>query len=200
MTLTRLIRRHIRFGDALIPVAFFLIVVSLSAFAVGPDRALLAKTGPGSLWIAALLASLLPTGTLIADDVRTGALDHLRVTGLSLEVIMAARIFSHWIGFAPALILAAIIASGLTGIQPGKGLFSLFLGTVPLAALGVVAAALISGARGGSAVAGIIVLPLALPVLIFGVEDALRLTAAAGLFLTALSPFAAAAALRVSQT
>ncbi|MGB3722818.1 MAG: heme exporter protein CcmB [Pacificimonas sp.] len=199
MTMSRLIRRHVRIGDALIPVAFFLIVVSLSAFAAGPDRDLLARIGPGSLWVAALLASLLPVGTLIAEDVRGGALDQLRVAGLSLEAIMAARIVSHWLGFAPALLLAALLAGPLTGGEIGRGLLSLAIGTGPLAAMGVVAAALVSGARSGGAVAGIVILPLMLPVLIFGVEDALRLTAAAGLFLTALSPFAAAAALRVGQ-
>lgn len=187
--------RDIRLEAGVIPALFLIIVISLTVFAAGPDRQLLQRVGPGSLWVAALLASLLPVGTLIADDVRIGTFDRLRISGQSLEAIMAIRICAHWLGFAPALLLAAALSIPLVGTDV-RMLFPLMLGTIPLAALGIVAAALVSGLRNGSALAGLILLPLALPMLIFGAGGEVRLLAAAGLVLLALSPFAAAAALR----
>ncbi len=198
MTIARLIRRGIQPAEALIPALFFIIVISLTAFSVGPDARLLARIGPGMLWVAALLASLLPVGTLIEQDVRNGTVDQLRIGGLSLEAIMAARILSHWLGFGPALLAAALLSMGLIG-APVSLLLILAVGSIGLAAVGVIAAALISGARGGAAIAGILALPLTLPILIFGSGNAVRLVAAASLFLTALAPFAAAAALRIRE-
>ncbi|MHB9878588.1 heme exporter protein CcmB [Pacificimonas sp. ICDLI1SI03] len=198
MTIVRLIRRGIQPAEALIPALFFIIVISLTAFSVGPDARLLARIGPGMLWVAALLASLLPVGTLIEQDVRNGTVDQLRIGGLSLEAIMAARILSHWLGFGPALLAAALLSMGLIG-APVSLLLILAVGSIGLAAVGVIAAALISGARGGAAIAGILALPLTLPILIFGSGNAVRLVAAASLFLTALAPFAAAAALRIRE-
>jgi|TARA_R100000501_G_scaffold17911_1_gene34607 heme exporter protein B len=198
VTIARLIRRGIQPAEALIPALFFIIVISLTAFSVGPDARLLARIGPGMLWVAALLASLLPVGTLIEQDVRNGTVDQLRIGGLSLEAIMAARILSHWLGFGPALLAAALLSMGLIG-APVSLLLILAVGSIGLAAVGVIAAALISGARGGAAIAGILALPLTLPILIFGSGNAVRLVAAASLFLTALAPFAAAAALRIRE-
>ncbi|MBV7256188.1 heme exporter protein CcmB [Pacificimonas sp. WHA3] len=198
MTLARLIRRHVRLPEMLLPVVFFLIIVSLTAFAVGPDAAILARIGPGTIWIAALLASLLPIGTLIAEDLDTGAMDRLRISGLSLELIMFARMISHWLGLAPALVAAAVLSIPLLGIDAAL-IPALLIGSSALAALGVIAAALTAGSRAGTAIAGVVVLPFALPVLIFGSGGSLRLTAAAALLLVAIAPFAAAASLRAAD-
>jgi heme exporter protein B len=198
--IARLARRWVDVaGGGFIPLMFFIIVASLTAFAVGPDAALLARIGSGSLWVAALLAALLPVGTLVADDVADGTLDQLRVRGLALETIMAARLVAHWLSFAPALFVAAVVGGAMLNIKVAPLLVGLAIGTPALAGLGLVAAALVAGARGGAALAGLVVLPLALPVLIFGAGEAPRLLAAASLALTALSPFAAAAALRVAD-
>lgn len=186
-------------GGGLIPLIFFIIVASLTAFAAGPDAALLQRVGAGSLWVAALLAALLPVGTLVADDVADGTFDQLRVRGLAVETIMAARLASHWLSFGPALLVAAFIGGVLLNVAVPPLVAGLAIGTPALAGLGTVAASLVAGARGGAALAGLIVLPLALPVLIFGAGDAPRLLAAASLVITALSPFAAAAALKVAE-
>lgn len=192
--------RYWRPAGAAIPAVFFILVASLTAFAAGPDTVLLARIGKGALWIAALLAALLPVGTLLAGDAEDGTLDQLRVAGVSLEGYAAARLMSHWLGFAPAILIAALAGSVLLGIDAESALLRLLAGTPALAALGVVAAALVAGARNGEALAGLIVLPLALPLLIFGAgegEAALRLLLAASLLITAAAPFAAAAALRI---
>lgn len=186
-------------GGGLIPLVFFIIVASLTAFALGPDAALLARVAGGSLWVAALLAALLPVGTLVAEDVADGTMDQLRVRGLALETIMAARLAAHWLSFAPALLVAVVIGGAMLNADVPGLLLTLLIGTPALAGLGLVAAALVAGARGGAALAGLIVLPLALPVLIFGSAGELRLLAAAALVATAIAPFAAAAALRATD-
>ncbi|MBC7505699.1 MAG: heme exporter protein CcmB [Sandarakinorhabdus sp.] len=185
------------------PVMFFVLVAALFPFAVGPDARLLARIAPGVVWVAALLASLLPVETLVAPDVEDGTIDQLASRGVAMELVMTARIIAHWLGFALPLTAALPVAGVLVGMEAATGwrlALALLLGTPALAALGVVAAALTAGLRGGGALAGLIVLPLALPVLIFGVgaevAGALKLLAAASLVVLAVSPFAAAAALR----
>lgn len=185
------------------PVMFFVLVAALFPFAVGPDARLLARIAPGVVWVAALLAALLPVETLVAPDVEDGTIDQLASRGIAMELVMTARIIAHWLGFALPLLAALPIAGVLVGMDAGTGwrlALALLIGTPALAALGVVAAALTASLRGGGALAGLIVLPLALPVLIFGVgadvAGALRLLAAASLVVLAVSPFAAAAALR----
>jgi heme exporter protein B len=185
------------------PVLFFVLVAALFPFAVGPDARLLARIAPGIVWVAALLAALLPVETLVAPDLEDGTIDQLATRGVAMELVMTARIVAHWLGFALPLVTALPISGVLLGLDAGAGLrlaMALLLGTPALAALGVVAAALTAGLRGGGALAGLIVLPLALPVLIFGVgaeaPGALKLLAAASLVVLAAAPFAAAAALR----
>lgn len=185
------------------PVMFFVLVAALFPFAVGPDARLLARIAPGVVWVAALLAALLPVETLVAPDVEDGTIDQLASRGIAMELVIAARIIAHWLGFALPLIAALPIAGVLVGMEAATGwrlALALLLGTPALAALGVVAAALTASLRGGGALAGLIVLPLALPVLIFGVgaeaPGALKLLAAASLVVLAVAPFAAAAALR----
>jgi heme exporter protein B len=185
------------------PVMFFVLVAALFPFAVGPDARLLARIAPGILWVSALLAALLPVETLLAPDMEDGTLDQLASRGIAMELVAAARILAHWVGFALPLLAALPAAAILVGLEAAQGwrlALALLLGTPALAALAVVAAALTAGLRGGGALAGLIVLPLALPVLIFGVGSAapgaLRLLAAASLVSLAVAPFAAAAALR----
>lgn len=186
-----------------LPVMFFVLAAALFPFAVGPDARLLARIAPGIIWVSALLASLLPVETLLAPDVEDGSIDQLIARGIALELVCAARIIAHWIGFAVPLLAALPVAGVLLGLSAGDGTrlaIALALGTPALASLAVVAAALTAGLKGGGALAGLIVLPLALPVLIFGVGSdvagAFRLLAAASLVALAVGPFAAAAALK----
>jgi heme exporter protein B len=186
-----------------LPVMFFVLAAALFPVAVGPEARLLARIAPGIIWVSALLASLLPVETLLAPDVEDGSIDQLIARGIALELVCAARIIAHWIGFAVPLLAALPVAGVLLGLSAGDGTriaIALALGTPALASLAVVAAALTAGLKGGGALAGLIVLPLALPVLIFGVGSdvagAFRLLAAASLVALAVSPFAAAAALR----
>jgi heme exporter protein B len=196
-------------GGALLPLIFFLLVATLFPFAVGPDGPLLAKVGGGALWMAALLAALLPVDRLVAPDADSGVLDQYAVRGLSDEGIAAAKIVAHWLGFGPPLMIAALPAAALLKLD-GDILFrlevGLAIGTPALAALGVMTSALTLGLRGAGALAGLVMLPLAVPLLIFGAgalgQDgigALKLLGAAALLLTALAPFAAGAALRAGR-
>jgi heme exporter protein B len=193
-------------GGVVLPVIFFLMVATLYPFAVGPDGPLLARTGGGVLWVAALLAALLPVDRLIAPDAANGVLDQLAVRGIADEIVVLAKLCAHWLGFGPALMLAAVPAAGLLRLD-GATLeiveIGLLLGTPGLAALGLLTAALTAGLRGTSALAGLLMLPLAIPMLIFGAGSlapsgvgGLKLLAAASLLLVAIAPFAAGAALR----
>ena len=209
----RLIVRDLRHafasGGIAMPVVFFLLVATLFPFAVGPDAGLLGATGGGMLWVAALLAALLPIDRLVAADVENGVFDQLSLRGIGEEGAMLARIVAHWLGFAPALMLATVPASALLRLDTAvlvKLEIGLLLGTPGLAALGVMVAALTAGLRGASALTGLLMLPLAIPVLIFGAGSlapidggALKLLAAASLLLLAIAPFAAAAAIRAGR-
>lgn len=196
-------------GGAVLPLLFFLLVATLFPFAVGPDGPLLAKVGGGALWMAALLAALLPVDRLIAPDAENGVLDQYAVRGLSDEGIAAAKIAAHWLGFGPPLMIAAFPAAALLKLD-GAVLtrleLGLAIGTPALAALGVLTSALTLGLRGAGALAGLVMLPLAVPLLIFGAGalgdnglGAIKLLAATALLLTALTPFAAGAALRATR-
>ncbi|MFZ4688144.1 MAG: heme exporter protein CcmB [Polymorphobacter sp.] len=185
------------------PVLFFVLVAALFPFAVGPDARLLLRIAPGIVWVAALLAALLPVETLLAPDMEDGTIDQLAARGIAMELVAAARMTAHWIGFAVPLLAALPVTAVLLGLDAPafwRLALALALGTPALAALAVVAAALTAGLRGGGARAGLIILPLALPVLIFGVgaaaPGALKLLAAASLVAVAIAPFAAAAAMR----
>lgn len=212
--MTALILRELRLagrgGGAVLPLVFFLLVATLFPFAVGPDRPLLARTGGGALWMAALLAALLPTERLVEPDRAAGVLDQLAVRGIGEETAVVAKLIGHWLSFGPPLMLAAIPAAALMKL-PGKVLarleVGLLVGTPGLAALTLTVAALTSGLRGTGALAGLLMLPLAVPLLIFGagyVEQgsaggALKLLAAVSLLLVALTPFAAGAAIRAGR-
>jgi heme exporter protein B len=197
-------------GSALLPLIFFLLVATLFPFAVGPDAPLLARTGGGALWMAALLAALLPVDRLIEPDRTSGVLDQLALRGVSEENVALAKLAGHWLGFGPPLMLAALPAAALMKL-PAPVLarleLGLLAGTPGLAALSLIVAALTSGLRTTGALAGLLMLPLAVPILIFGagmVEagadiGALKLLAAVSLVLVAIAPFAVGAAMRAAR-
>ncbi len=198
-----------RRGGTVLPLLFFLAVAMLFPFAIGPDAPLLARTGGGVIWIAALLAAILPLDRLVEPDLELGMFDQWALRGISEEAIIAVRVLAHWLSFGPPLMLAAVPAAALLGIN-GATLriveLGLLAGTPGLAALGVIVAALTAGLRGGAALAGLLVIPLAVPLLIFGAgslvpggESGLALTGAVSLLLLALAPFAGAAAVRSAR-
>lgn len=196
-------------GGLWLPVVFFLAVATLFPFVVGPDKALLARTGGGVLWVAALLASLLPIERLILPDRQAGVLDQLGLRGWSDEGLAAAKIAGHIAGFGLPLLLATPVALVLMGV-PDAQMATLFWGLAlampALAGLGVTIAALTAGLSGAAALGGLLLVPLAIPLLIFGAgtlgdhaSNALQLLGATSLAMTALSPFAAGAALRAGR-
>lgn len=202
------VRRGYAGGGATLVVAFFLLVTTLFPFAIGPDAALLARIGGGVIWAAALLAALLPVERLVGPDLEAGVLDQLGVRGVSMAAVAAAKILAHWIAFAPPLMAAAVIAGGLLDLSAAtlvKVEIGLAIGTPGLAALAVLTGALVAGLRGGSAVSGLVMLPLAVPLLIFGAGaidggmGALKLLAAVSLLLVAGTPFVAGAAMRAGM-
>ena len=115
--MTSLILRELRLaatgGNALLPVIFFLLVATLFPFAVGPDGPLLARTGGGALWMAALLAALLPVDRLVEPDRASGVLDQYAVRGIGEENVALAKLIGHWLSFGPPLMLAAVPAAAL---------------------------------------------------------------------------------------
>lgn len=207
--ITRDVRRSLG-GAAWLPIIFFLAIAALVPFAVGPDARLLERIGGGALWIAALTAALLPIERLVEPDRADGFLDQLALYGLADESIAAAKIAAHWLTFAPLLLLAAVPGSVLLGMPPDsleRAFIALLVGTPALAALAVAVAALTAGLPRAGSLAGILLLPLAVPLLIFGAvaagdtqSGALLLEAAVSLLITAGAPFAAGAAIRASRT
>ena len=190
-------------GAAWLPIAFFLLVAALVPFAIGPDAQLLARVGRGILWIAALTAALLPIERLIEPDRADGVLDQLFLHGLAEESIALAKIAAHWATFAPLLLIAAIPASALLamdGASLAQAELALAIGTPALAALAVAVAAVTAGLPRSGSLAGLLLLPLAVPLLIFGASQALLLEAAVSLLLTAGAPFVAGAAIRAART
>lgn len=198
-----------RRGGTLLPLLFFLAVAMLYPFAVGPEPALLARTGGGVVWVAALLAAILPLERLVAADLEAGVFDQLHLRGVSEELAMASRLIAHWLAFAPLLLIATLPAAALLGLS-GETLRTLILGllagTPGLAAIGLAIAALTASLRGGAALAGLMVIPLAVPILIFGAgalarpdDAALALTGAISLGLCALAPFASGAAVKAAR-
>lgn len=207
--IARDVRRAIG-GASWLPIAFFLAVATLVPFAVGPDARLLARIGGGALWIAALTAALLPIERLVEPDRASGVLDQLALHGIVEESIAAAKICAHWLTFAPLLLIATLPASailGLPAVALGRSLVALTIGTPALAALAVAVAALTAGLPRAGSLAGLLLLPIAVPLLIFGSaatgdggSSALLLEAAISLLMTAGSPFIAGAAIRAGRT
>ena len=215
-TLLTLLRRDLgqllgggRRGSTMLPLLFFVAVAMLYPFGVGPDAPLLARTGGGVIWVAALLAAILPLDRLIEPDLELGLFDQWALRGISPEWVVAVRVLAHWLSFGPLLMLAALPAAALLGIS-GETLrtveLGLLAGTPGLAALGVMIAALTAGLRGGTALAGLLVIPLAVPLLVFGAGSlapggagGIALTGACSLVLLAIAPFAGGAAVRAAR-
>lgn len=198
-----------RRGGAILPVLFFLAVAMLFPFAVGPDPVLLAGAGGGVIWVAALLAAILPLDRLLAPDLEQGLFDQFALRGIAEEAVVAIRLLAHWLSFGPPLMLAALPAAALLGLD-GETLWlvelGLLAGTPGLAAIGLIIAALTVSLRSGAALAGLLLVPLAVPLLIFGAgalstggEAGLALTAAISLLLCAITPFAGGAAIRAAR-
>jgi heme exporter protein B len=200
-------------GGALIGVLFFVVVVTLTPFAVGPDLALLKRIGPAILWLGALLASLLALDRLFAGDHEDGSLDLILTGGAPLELVIAAKGLAHWLTTAVPLIVAAPLVGLLLDIEsPAQAglVLTLLVGTPALTFIGIIGAAIAVTLRRGGLLLAIIVLPLTVPVLIFGVAAAnaavagpvpfgTPFTVLCALTLASLviGPFAAAAALRL---
>ena len=196
-------------GGLWLPVIFYIAVATLFPFVTGPDKALLARTGGGILWVAALLAAVLPIERLILPDKEAGVLDQLMVRGWSDELVACTKIVGHIFAFALPLLLATIIASALIGLPEGKLsmlLVGLAIALPALAGLSVTIAALTAGLSGASELGGLLLVPLAIPILIFGAGtladnagSAMQLLAATSLAMATFSPFAAGAALRAGR-
>jgi heme exporter protein B len=198
-----------RRGGALLPVLFFLAVAMLFPFAVGPNPELLARTGGGVIWVAALLAAILPLDRLLAPDFEHGFFDQFALRGIAEETVVLARVLAHWLSFGPPLMLAAVPAAALLGID-GATLrtveLGLLAGTPGLAAIGLIIAAVTLSVRAGAALSGLLLVPLAVPLLVFGAgalatggESGIALTAAISLVLVAIAPFAGGAAIRAAR-
>lgn len=197
-----------RGGGAGLGVVFFLLVVTMTPFAVGPDLALLRRIGPAILWLGALLATLLGLDRLMQADHEDGGLDLIHLAPASFELMIASKVLAHWITTGLPLVIAAPAFGVMLDVGPaalGRIALALLIGTPALACLGAVGAALTVGLRRGGLLVPVLILPLAVPVLIFGVaasgdgpEAASALGVLAGLTLgyIALGPVAAAGALK----
>lgn len=200
-------------ADVLVTLAFFVIVVCLFPFGVGPETNQLRAIAPGVLWVAALLSTLLSLHRLFAQDHADGTLEQLLLSPEPTPLWVMAKVLSHWIVTGLPLVIAAPGLALLFDVEQGAlGVLtlSLALGTPVLALLGAVGAALTLGLRGGGVLLALLVLPLFVPVLIFGAgavdahlggtgADAHLLLLGGGLLgALALAPFACAAALRIA--
>ncbi|MCT2560142.1 heme exporter protein CcmB [Tsuneonella sp. YG55] len=196
-------------GGPWLPVLFFVAVAVLFPFAVGPDAPLLARTGGGVLWVAALLAAILPIDRLVAPDLEAGFFDQFALRGISEELVLAVRLLAHWLSFGPLLLVAALPGAALLGLSSGTTrllLLGLVAGTPGLAAIGLTISALTATLRTGVALGGLLLIPLAVPILIFGAGAlanpdgaGLALCAAISLALCAIAPFAAGSAVRAAR-
>ena len=182
---------------------------TLGVAGVGPEPALLRTMAPGVIWVAALLAAILPLDRLIEPDLEAGFFDQWALRGLAEEALILVRIVAHWISFGVPLMLAAPISAGLLsldGAQLRTIEIGLAVGTPGLAAIGVTIAALTAGLRAGSALGGLLAIPLTVPLLIFGAgslqpggEGGLFLLAASSVAALAIAPFAAGGAIRAGR-
>lgn len=201
-------------GDLLNPLVFFLMVSTLFPLAVGPDSDTLREIGPGVTWVAALLAMLLSLNSLFLADFEDGSLEQLLLSGQPLPLLGLGKTIAHWLGSGlPLVLVAPLVAvtykmpAGIIGVM----MLTLLLGTISLSLLGAVGAALTVGINRGTALLSLLVLPLSMPLLIFGARTVslaasndvytggIYLLAAYAVGALALAPFATGAALRISN-
>ena len=215
-----LLKRELRLasrigGGAELGFVFFLILVSVIPFAIGPDQTLLSRLAPAILWVAALLATLLGLDRLFQADEEDGVMDQLMLSPLPLELIVLTKAAAHWLTTGLPLSVAAPIFGLMLAIDPGIMLpvsLTLIVGTPALTLIGAIGAALTVSLRRGGLLLSVIILPFSIPILIFGVSTingvlagepvfgaALALLCALTLVMLVLGPFAAAAALRLAR-
>ena len=202
-----------RRSDVATTVFFFLMVASLFPLGIGPEAAVLSNIAPGVLWVAALLAGMISLTRMFAADFTDGSLEQLLLAPQPLAVLVSAKILAHWLVCGlPVVLLAPLI--GLQYALPSEALWvlvwSLLLGTPSLSLIGAIGAALTLGVRGSGLLVALLVLPLYIPVLIFGAgavaasqhgmsaQAHLSLLTACSLLSLVLAPLATAAALRIS--
>jgi len=215
--LTALLLRDMRVairvgGGALMGALFFLIVVTMMPFAIGPDLKLLARIGPAILWLGALLASLLALDRLFVTDYEDGSLDLLMTGRMPLELTVTIKAIAHWLTTGLPLVIIAPVLGLLLNVElraMGAIALTLLAGTPALTFIGLIGAALSVTLRRGGLLLAVLVLPLTVPVLIFGVSSAnaaisdgvpfgppFTILCALSLASLVLGPIAAAAALR----
>ena len=213
------VRRDLRLGwagrgDMAVMLGFFLIILTLVPLAIGPDAALLRPLAVPMIWIAAMLSSLAGFTRIFSEDVRCGWVDQVALSPLSLPAYAVAKAATHWIMGALPMLLATPLMAMMLYMDMGNLaalMVSLVLGTAALTLLGVIGAALTEGAHGGGGLMAVLVLPLAMPVLIFGalasapaeggiISPHLMLLGAVLAVLLAASPFIAAAALAETES
>lgn len=202
-----------RRSDVLTTFFFFVIVVSLFPLGVGPEPDTLREIAPGVVWVAALLAAMLSLARMFSNDYADGTLEQLLLTPQPLTLLVLSKVLAHWLTTGLPLVLIAPVL-GLQFDLPGDALatllVSLLIGTPALSLIGAVGAALTLGVRGGGALTSLLVLPLYVPVLVFGagavtasstgteVTGHLSLLGAMSLATLVFAPWATAMALRIS--
>lgn len=202
----------VRAGGGLIPsLSFFVLVIILIPFAVGPDPQALARIGPGMLWLAALLSVLISLDRLFQADLEDGSLDQFALSPEPLELIVLAKCLAHWLTTGLPITLIAPVLMPVLGLEAGLTwpiVLSLLIGTPALTLIGAIGAAISAGVRRGGMLLAVLILPLQVPTLIFGAASTLPdsmgasgaspilVLGAFSLLTAALAPFAAAAALR----
>jgi heme exporter protein B len=202
-----------RWSDLVLPLVFFIIVCTLFPLAVGQDPEVLAAIGPGAIWVAALLATLLSLNSLFKDDFADGTLEQLALDAQPLTLLLLAKTTAHWlvsglplVALSPLLVLAfGMPVDAIPGL-----VVTLLAGTPALSLIGSVGAALTAGLRQASGLLALLLLPLTVPILIFGaraaalaaagepIEGPLYFLCAISVLALTLAPFAAAAAVRIS--
>jgi heme exporter protein B len=200
-------------GGAELALVFFLAVIVVAPFALGPDQQLLGRLAPALIWLAALFATLFGLDRLFQADEEEGALDQLMLSVLPLELAVLAKCLAHWLTTGLILSLAAPLFGVMLNLPTTAMLplvITLLVGTPAITLIGAVGAAVTVGLRRGGLLMAVLVLPLAVPTLIFGVAAAnaaivgptpfgtpLLMLAATSLVALAVAPFAAAAAMRL---
>lgn len=214
-----LVRRDLRLawregGAVSTAIGFYLVVVAILPLGLGPDLNLLARIAPGVLWVALLLSALLSVDRIFHNDFEDGALELLSLGPLPLELVAAAKAFAHWLSTGLPLVLAAPVLALLLNLPSeafGALVLTMATGTPAVSFLGSIGAGLTLGLRRGGLLLSLLILPLYVPLLVFGVSamnavitgpapflPSYLILCALTLATVALSPFAAAAALRLN--